>query len=100
MALPPGAPVKSPGGPEKGHCRGIDCCSQVHGGAVSPEKEAGMARELARRRWRAYRKDDRYSARRKLIAYLGRRGFDYSTIRTVLSEIFTDEFNGDPEDIS
>jgi len=67
---------------------------------ITPEKEVEMARELARRRCRAYRKDDRFSARRKLVAYLGRRGFSYSTISAVLAEIFTDEFDGYPENIS
>ncbi len=68
---------------------------------VSSETEGTMARRLARRRVAAYRGDDRESARRKLAAYLARRGFSYSIISAALAEVFKeDELPDDQEDVS
>ncbi len=46
--------------------------------------EAAAAEELARRRLPSYAADDRITARRRLSAYLMRRGYGYDIVRTAL----------------
>lgn len=50
------------------------------------EDEVHIAKEAARKGWARYKKLPSEKARRRLMGYLQRRGFDYSTIRAVVSE--------------
>ena len=56
--------------------------------------ETGAAEELARRRLPAYTGDDPAAMRRRLGAYLARRGYGYDVIRAAL-----DRALGEPEDL-
>src|SRR5215211_4390230 len=57
--------------------------------------EAGAAEELARRRLPAYAGDDLAAIRRRLGAYLARRGYGYDVVRTALEHVL-----GETEDES
>ena len=54
------------------------------------EEERETVRSLASRRIRYYRRDDRETARRKLYAYLARRGFSGDMISKAVAEAFDD----------
>jgi regulatory protein len=54
----------------------------------TPLDEEVAALELARTKLRAYAKDDPAAARRKLGAFLARRGYGYDTIRPTLERLF------------
>ena len=49
------------------------------------------ALELARNRVKAYSKDDVLTAKRKLMNFLIRRGFDFETIRDVIEKVIEDD---------
>jgi len=56
------------------------------------DKELGVddleiARQLAQKQMRKYKRLDRNEIYQKLGGYLGRRGFDFSTIRRVIDEM-------------
>ncbi len=46
-----------------------------------------MALELARHRIKFYSKDDAITAKRKLVNFLIRRGFDFETINSVIDKV-------------
>ncbi|HZG57354.1 RecX family transcriptional regulator [Paenibacillus sp.] len=55
--------------------------------SVSPEEEKAAAAALAKKRWRALSSgEDPQAARRKLYAYLARRGFSASAVREAVRE--------------
>jgi len=56
--------------------------------------EAGLLREVALRRARSLRDLDPPAARRRLAAFLGRRGFRTGAIREVVRELLPDEPDG------
>lgn len=62
---------------------------------ILPGREKSMALDLARKRWRYYKKDEPFSARRKIISYLARRGFSLDLIKQVIEEITPDERSED-----
>ncbi|MCX7622864.1 MAG: recombination regulator RecX [Thermomicrobium sp.] len=53
---------------------------------AEPEEELRLAREVARKHWPRLASLDRAVARRRLAGLLERRGFSWTTIRSVLSE--------------
>ncbi len=62
---------------------------------IPPEEEAAAVLELAAKRVHYYRNDPGPAAKRKLFAYLARRGFSYDLIKTALEKVIFDESPGD-----
>ncbi len=62
-----------------------------------PHDSLAVARQLAQKKAAALRKLDPVVARRRLAGMLGRRGFDYDTIRPVIDEVlgYSDESSSD-----
>jgi len=56
---------------------------------ISPQKEAAVALALAQKRAGFYRHDPPLAARRKMFAYLARRGFSLDLINTVIEEVLS-----------
>ena len=52
--------------------------------------ESNAALELARAKLPSYKNEDQLVARRKLIAYLQRRGFDYDVIKPAIDQLFAE----------
>ncbi|MGB9598183.1 MAG: regulatory protein RecX [Candidatus Poribacteria bacterium] len=46
-----------------------------------------LALELAKKRIKSYKNDDKLSAKRKLYAYLSRHGFSYDIIKSIMDEV-------------
>ncbi|MCD4813695.1 recombination regulator RecX [bacterium] len=71
--------------------RGID--RQIVETAIAQEVEGDeedRCWELAERKMRVYQKLDSAVARRRLTAFLGRRGFQYECIRAVMNDFFSE----------
>lgn len=64
---------------------------RILGELIPPEREREAARQLAESRVRQYRGEDPRTARRKLFAYLARRGFPSETIRECLDDLIGEE---------
>jgi len=62
---------------------------------LPPERERALAAELARRQAGRYRGDDPETARRKLWAYLGRRGFRAEQAEEAIKDIDLNECTED-----
>ena len=60
--------------------------------------ETGAAEALARRRLPSYAGDDPVAVRRRLGAYLSRRGYGYDVIRVALERALGEEDEGDEDD--
>ncbi len=64
-----------------------DALSQV----FDQSKETEMAMDLAFRKIRSYQADDPVAAKRKLQAFLLRRGFDFETVKDVIEQVIDRE---------
>ena len=62
--------------------------------AFNESEEAEMALNVARRKYNSYRGDDPVAARRKLQAFLLRRGFDFETVKNVTEQVVTETISG------
>lgn len=72
--------------------KGIDesIVEQALENKLDESKLSETALELARRRLKSYSKDDALTAKRKLMNFLIRRGFDFETIRNVIEKVTKD----------
>ncbi len=59
--------------------------------AFDQSKESEMALDLARRKARSFDADDPVAAKRKLQAFLLRRGFDFETVKDVIEQVIDRE---------
>ncbi|WP_309122957.1 RecX family transcriptional regulator [Paenibacillus sp.] len=68
-------------------------------GDIDPEEEKASATTVARKRWRTLSgQEDRVAAKRKLYAYLARRGFSAAAVREAVREATADEPTGAEEE--
>ncbi len=77
--------------------KGIDkeTARRVLGELLPPERERDAARQLAANRVRRYRGQPLETVKRKLFAFLARRGFSSETIRECLQELISKEDDGE-----
>jgi regulatory protein len=54
---------------------------------LQEEKETDIALNLARRRIKIYKGDDPQAIKRKLYSFLGRRGFNFETVKNVIHQV-------------
>jgi len=77
------------------HHKGIDTETAREAIDGADLDEAGAAEELARRRLPAYAGDEPAAIRRRLGAYLARRGYSYDVIRIALDRALGEADEGD-----
>jgi regulatory protein len=75
--------------------KGIDAETAREVIAAAELDEAAAAEDLARHRLASYTGDDPAAVRRRLSAYLARRGYDYDTIRRALEQTLGETDEGD-----
>jgi len=73
--------------------KGIDeeIIGEVFDELIDDSEQLEVALELAQKKARSYRNDDKMSARRKLQGFLVRRGFSFETVRKVVDKVLEDE---------
>ena len=71
--------------------KGVDRETAREAVADADYDEAAAAVALARKRWPAYAADDPASARRRLGAYLQRRGFGWDAVRAALRDVLRED---------
>ena len=71
--------------------KGINDCIIEEVLNFDDDLEYEMALALGKKRLKSYKNDDKNKKYRKLSAYLGRRGYDFSIISKVLREVLKDE---------
>ena len=73
--------------------KGIDeeTIGEVFDELIDDSEQLEAALELAQKKARSYRNDDKISARRKLQGFLVRRGFSFETVRKVVDKVLEDE---------
>jgi len=64
-----------------------DTIENILNETLSEPIQYDLALDLARRKIRSYREDDAMSAKRKLYAFLSRRGFGYDIVKSVMDEV-------------
>lgn len=67
---------------------------------ISPGQEMAAALALAIKQAAYYKYDPPIAARRKLFAYLARRGFPFDMIKSALEKVFLNEWPPDQEEFS
>ena len=68
-------------------------------GAIDAEDEKASAMAIAKKRWKSLSgQEDRAGAKRKLYAYLARRGFSAAAVREAVREATADEPRGEEEE--
>ena len=74
--------------------KGVDRETAREAVADADYDEVAAAVALARKRWPAYAADDPASARRRLGAYLQRRGFGWDAVRAALRDVLREDADG------
>lgn len=67
-----------------------DVIEEVLNDAISDTNQMDSALEIAEKKARSYKNDDKISAKRKLQSFLIRRGFDFDTVREVVDKVLKD----------